>query len=118
MGRESFDVAILGSSTLLWHNLPVRFSLMWILVASVVAGLAVALWAPWRVALPFHQSIIDPGAEATTDSDAANYGPSAVLSADGSRLAFLGRDNKICVRRLDEAKAMCLDGTEGARDPF
>ena len=89
MGRESFDVAILGSSTLLWHNLPVRFSLMWILVASVVAGLAVALWAPWRVALPFHQSIIDPGAEATTDSDAANYGPSAVLSADGSRLAFL-----------------------------
>jgi serine/threonine-protein kinase len=67
---------------------------------------------------PFRESVIESGAEVTADDDAANYGPSAVLSPDGSRLAFLGRDSEICVRRLDEGKAACLAGTAGARDPF
>jgi serine/threonine-protein kinase len=103
----------------IWQNLPVRFSSTGTLATALAIGLAVALWAPWRTpSLPLRQSAIAPGAETTTDDDALNYGPSTVLSSDGSRLAFLGRDSQICVRRLDEQKAACLAGTEGARDPF
>jgi serine/threonine protein kinase len=50
------------------------------------------------------------------------YGPSAVLSPDGSRIAFLvtGADmrQRIYVRSLDQAQASVLSGTENARNHF
>jgi serine/threonine protein kinase/Tol biopolymer transport system component len=50
------------------------------------------------------------------------YGPAAILSPDGTRLAFLasGADQKrrIYVRSLDTLQATALSGTENARDPF
>jgi len=50
------------------------------------------------------------------------FGPSAILSPDGTRLAFLasGVDQKrrIYVRSLDQLQATALSGTENATDPF
>ena len=50
------------------------------------------------------------------------FGPAAILSPDGTRLAFVatGSDQKrrIYVRSLDQLQATALSGTENARDPF
>jgi serine/threonine-protein kinase len=50
------------------------------------------------------------------------YGPAAILSPAGTRLAFVasGADQKrrIYVRSLDQLQATALSGTENARDPF
>jgi serine/threonine-protein kinase len=50
------------------------------------------------------------------------YGPSAILSPDGTRLALVaaGADQtrRIYVRSLDALQATALSGTENARDPF
>jgi eukaryotic-like serine/threonine-protein kinase len=59
------------------------------------------------------------GADASLYTD---YGTSAILSPDGTRLALVasGADQKrrIYVRSLDQLQATALSGTEGARDPF
>ena len=51
-----------------------------------------------------------------------NYGPSAILSPDGNRLAFLATDanqkRHIYVRSLDQTQATVLSGTENARNHF
>jgi Tol biopolymer transport system component len=96
-----------------------RIYLGWILTLALAAGLAVVLWLPRHAPPPaFRQVVIDAGAEAEADRDAVNYGPSAILSPDGSLLAFQGHDSRLYVRRLDELKALPLPGTEDARDPF
>ena len=50
------------------------------------------------------------------------FGPAAILSPDGTRLALVasGADQKrrIYVRSLDQLQATALSGTENARDPF
>jgi len=50
------------------------------------------------------------------------WGPSAILSPDGTRLALVatGSDQKrrIYIRSLDQLQATALSGTENARDPF
>jgi serine/threonine-protein kinase len=51
------------------------------------------------------------------------YGPAAILSPDGTRLAFVtagsgGPTRRIYVRSLDQLQATALSGTENARDPF
>ena len=55
-------------------------------------------------------------------NSASNSGSGALLSPDGTRLAFLasGADQKsrIYVRSLDQLQATVLSGTENARDPF
>ncbi len=59
------------------------------------------------------------GADATLDT---GYGPSAVFSPDGTRLAFAARGadqkQRLYVRSLDQLQASALSGTENARDPF
>jgi serine/threonine-protein kinase len=48
-------------------------------------------------------------------------GDSLALSRDGTMLAFVGlkgTTRKLYFRRLGQLKAVALDGTEGARDPF
>jgi len=49
-------------------------------------------------------------------------GASAILSPDGTRLAFVASDReqkrRLYVRRLDELQALLLPGTENALDPF
>lgn len=53
---------------------------------------------------------------------ASDVGTSVVLSADGSRIAFVSRDadgrTHLNVRSLDRADTVRLAGTEGARGPF
>jgi serine/threonine-protein kinase len=50
------------------------------------------------------------------------FGPSAILSPDGTRLVFVvgGSDQKqrLYVRSLDQFQATALSGTENANDPF
>jgi serine/threonine-protein kinase len=50
------------------------------------------------------------------------FGPSAILTPDGTRMALVasGADQKprIYVRALDQLQATVLSGTENARDPF
>jgi serine/threonine-protein kinase len=59
------------------------------------------------------------GADATLYTD---VGPAAIISPDGTWLAFVAADvdqkRRIYVRSLDQLQANALSGTENARDPF
>jgi Tol biopolymer transport system component len=63
--------------------------------------------------------IAEVGADASLYS---TFGPAAILSPDGTRLALVaaGSDQKrrIYIRLLDQLQAAALSGTENARDPF
>ena len=93
-------------------------------IASVLALIAIAqaiglLQRAPKPAQPIHLST-ELGADATlSDSE---YGAAAVLSPDGTRLAFVaeGADKKqhLYVRSLNQMQATVLSGTEDARDPF
>ena len=95
-------------------------------LAVVGAGLAVAtllLWAPWRqppLASPIRMSLeLGAGTALATVSQ----GAAAVLSPDGTMLAFVGQTTpgsrrQLFVRRLSETHATSLAGTENAVNPF
>jgi serine/threonine-protein kinase len=99
-----------------------RRALPWT-VASLLAGaLAVALlaWAPWRPApVPTSRRLLASiGADASLTRGA---GPSAILSPDGTTLAFVARQQgqtRLFVRKLDQLEAVALAGTESAESPF
>src|SRR5712692_2688029 len=59
------------------------------------------------------------GADASLNTD---LGSSAILSADGTRLAFIAtssdQERRIYVRSLDQLQASALSGTEDAQNPF
>jgi dipeptidyl aminopeptidase/acylaminoacyl peptidase len=59
------------------------------------------------------------GADAGLFTD---LGPAAIISPDGTRLAFVAADSdqkrRIYVRSLDQLQATALSGTEGARNSF
>ena len=97
-------------------------------VAFIAAGTTLLLWAPWRplpAAAPLRL-------EATLGADAslviaggggAPAGNAAVVSPDGSQLAFVAQPHgggapRLYVRRLDQLTATPLAGTEGAAGPF
>jgi serine/threonine-protein kinase len=86
-------------------------------LAAILSGLS--LWrAPRAIEPPLVTLDLDLGAAVSPTS----FGPSAVLSADGTRLAFVsqGADGKshLSTRRLDQPKVTELAGTEGAYGPF
>jgi len=88
-----------------------------------VAVAAFAIWAPWQPELEPKRSIrlsAEIGADASLDF---SQGTAAILSPDGSMLAFVAREgedgaSQLFVRRLDQTQASVLSGTEGARNPF
>ena len=96
-------------------------------VALVSASLAITtllLWAPWRPppppAAPMRMSVELGGGAALA---AVNVGAAAVLSPDGTTLAFVGRAHPasprlLFVRRLSEMQATPVAGTDAADDPF
>ena len=98
-------------------------ALPWALAGALAAGLAIALWAPWRTAptpAPPLRLSAELGVAASLSTD---LGPAAVLSPDRALLAFVasqGADGRqlLHIRRLDQLDAAPLSGTEGARDPF
>ncbi len=99
-------------------------SRLWPTVAAALAlALAVALWAPFRSEVPSAPPPVlldlDLGPEVSL---ATSIGPSAVLSPDGTRLAFVSQASdgtrSLFTRRLDQPKASPLSNTEGAHAPF
>jgi eukaryotic-like serine/threonine-protein kinase len=87
-------------------------------LTTVAFVIGFVLRAPKPTPQPLHLST-EIGADVTLFTDA---GPSAILSPDGTRLAFLGtgsdQKRRIYVRPLDKLQGTALSGTENARDPF
>ena len=82
-----------------------------------------ALWRPWSrsaqsPAIPM-RLLTEIGADVNLQTD---FGSSAVLSPDGTRIVLAVRDDvgkqQLYIRSLDQLQAAPLSGTEGARDPF
>jgi len=112
-GEVGLPVAI-PSPQPLW-----RRALPWAVAGLLAIVAAVALWAPWRTGgPPMRLSVeVPPGESLWTVQGAA-----AVISPDGTRLAFVTTDGqgqqKLYVRSLDQLQANALSGTEGAANPF
>ena len=97
-------------------------ALPWLLVATSTLALivAVVLWAPWRSApVPMPRTLLASiGADASLSTA---LGASAILSPDGTTLAFVAQQTgqaRLFVRKLDQLPAAPLAGTEGAASPF
>jgi serine/threonine protein kinase len=107
-----------------------RDRVIWPVVAGVLAVIAIALAIVLVLRAPKLPQPLQPmrlraeiGADTSLYTNSAtNSGSAALLSPDGTRLAFLasGADQKsrIYVRSLDQLQATVLSGTENARDPF
>ena len=100
-----------------------RQALPWAIAATALALFVVALrlWAPWRAtrlkdAIRLEAAI---GADASLVTDA---GSAAVISPDGTLLAFVGQKGsalpQLFVRHIDHLEATVLPGTDDARSPF
>jgi Tol biopolymer transport system component len=89
-------------------------------LALIAAALAtIMVYRPKERPGPTVHLTAEIGVSANLDT---NWGPSAVLSPDGTRLALLaaerGQPNRIYLRSLDQFQATALSGTEGASGPF
>jgi serine/threonine protein kinase/Tol biopolymer transport system component len=93
----------------------------WALAGVLAIGLVVgaALW--WRSTPPSSQPLIRLSVE-LPDFTVTATGPSAVLSPDGTRVAYTGRGvdgkSRLYTRRLDQGQAAPLAGTENCEGPF
>jgi serine/threonine-protein kinase len=91
--------------------------------AAVLALVAIALAIGFveRAPKPLQpmRLSLEIGADASLPTD---YGPSAILSPDGTRLVFVGsgadQKQRMYVRSLDQLQASVLPGTENVRNPF
>jgi len=87
------------------------------LLAAIAFAIGFVMRAP-KAPQPMRLSA-DIGADVTL---LTTYGPAAILSPDGTRLAFVAASSdqkqRIYVRSLDQLQAAALPGTENARDPF
>ena len=91
--------------------------------AGAIASVAVALIIGFALRAPKPPQPLRVSAEIGADATLfTEYGPSAILSPDGTRLAFVatGSDHArhIYIRPLDQLQATALAGTENARDHF
>jgi len=108
----------IGVSTPMW-----RRAVPWSMAALGLgtAAVAVWLWAPWRTepATAPIRLLSNIGADASLETA---RGPAAVLSPDGTTMAFvaqpIGQPRRLFVRRLNELQATPLAGTDGADLPF
>ena len=97
-----------------------RRALPWAVAAGALIAAGVALWSPWRSSpVPTPRKLLASiGADASLPTD---RGASAILSPDGTLLAFVGQQagqTRLFVRKLDQLQATALAGTEGAANPF
>jgi serine/threonine-protein kinase len=100
-----------------------RRALPWTFAVSTLAfAIAwLAVWAPWRSAPgPTPRKLLASiGADASLPTD---LGASAILSPDGTMLAFVarqaGQQTRLFIRKLDQLQAAALAGTENAASPF
>ena len=101
---------------------PERRAFPWAVGAALGALVVFAVWMPWKKA-PRPATVRLSGELGADASLVTELGPSAVLSPDGTLLAFVaqktgGGSAQVWVRRLDQLPAAPLAGTEGAREPF
>ena len=97
-----------------------RRALPWA-VAGLLGVVALLMWAPWRsapVSAP-RKLLASIGADASLPTD---LGASAILSPDGTMLAFVarqaGQQTRLFIRKLDQLQAAALAGTADAASPF
>jgi serine/threonine-protein kinase len=102
-------------------------SLFWLAVAGAATlALGVALGAFWPRSAPSAAPALRLSAELGGDLSGRQSlmrGPAAVLSPQGTLLAFVARGDapdqrQLYLRRLEQLEASPLAGTEGARNPF
>ena len=91
-------------------------------VALVGAFVASSPWRSIRSTGSLHLSV-DLGGDAPLGLLGAQFGNAVAISPDGSTVAFVGQRNaetppQLYVRRLDQARATMLPGTDGANAPF
>ena len=91
--------------------------------AALFAIVAIAFAIGFELRAPKSQQQMRLSTEIGADANLyTDYGPAAMLSPDGTRLALVatGSDQKrrIYVRSLDQLQARALSGTEGAINPF
>ena len=99
------------------HTKPGRWP--W-LVAAVFALMAVVLGViSWRALQPVERPLVrnESNLEAS-----GGLGVGAILSPDGKRLVYVAADGRgkpqLWIRRMDQAKAVPLEGTTDAMEPF
>ena len=96
-------------------------ALPWALAGTFGVALiaALVLWAPWRSApVPAPRTLL---ASIGADASLTGLGASAILSPDGTTLAFVARQEgpaRLFIRKLDQLQAAPLAGTESAENPF
>jgi serine/threonine protein kinase len=109
-----------GATTAAHRQRPIA----WIMLAAVLLlALAAVSFVHFREQPPKPQQSMHLSAEIGADGSLyTDYGASAILSPDGTRLALVvtGSDHsrRIYVRSFDQLQATPLSGTENARDPF
>ena len=100
---------------------------LWVLVPTLLAAIVLMAWAgvryfsraersPGAPLQPLIRLDLDLGSEVSPRLS-AETGANAILSPDGMRLVYLSH-SKLFTRRLDQANAAELPGTDGARTPF
>jgi hypothetical protein len=100
-----------------------RRILPWAAAAAILTAIAgVALWGLWRSTRPVLQPLVrvdtDLGPKVTLPDPGSVIGHE-LLSPDGTRLVyFSGNPAKLYTRRLDQANAEELPGTEPSGHPF
>ncbi len=98
-------------------------ALPWAVAGALAVALVSALvvWSPWRsIPAPTLRKLLTSiGADVPLWID---RGASAILSPDGTTLAFVGQESdsarRLFLRKLDQLQAAPLAGTEGAAYPF
>jgi serine/threonine-protein kinase len=95
----------------------------WIAAAALAVVAVIALWAPWRTQKPVDRPLIrldvDLGADVTFPAPFTFTASPLAISPDGMRLVYAsGTPARLFTRRLDQAKATELPGTQGAAGPF
>jgi len=103
---------------------PGRRALPWAIAVLAIAIAAVVAWGPWHAtAEPVQPARLSVEIGAQASLNAAELGPSVVISSDGNKFAFIAlseSDHKVYlyIRRREQLAATQISGTEGARDPF
>jgi DNA-binding winged helix-turn-helix (wHTH) protein len=98
------------------HRIPASVAFA-VVIGIVVGGTTYYNWRARharRQLQPLMRLDVDLGTEASSQSD---RGTRAILSPDGALLVYLSR-SKLFARRLDQANAAELPGTERAQAPF
>ena len=116
---DSAHTSLPQTSTALW-----KAPTVWATVAVTMTLTAFATWflKPVPEPEPPRRLEVSIGADASLATSTIGDGTAALLSPDGSLLAFVaqfrGGQRQLYVRRLDQLQATPLSGTEGVNEPF